>query len=138
MKRAGRFHGNAVAEVIDPTAGLAYPKLKPQGEPINYRDLAIAKAVPERNERYLDYIRGHVCLVNGTHHHECGGRTEAAHIEGHGTGIKADDTKTVPLCSHHHAHQHRMGILTFQQNYNVDLEYEAARLRAGYRAKGIA
>jgi hypothetical protein len=107
--------------VVTEGSELALPKHKPQGEPIDYTALAIPKNPPDRSRSFLDIVRGEICAVNHVAHYECGGVTEAAHLEVEGVGIKASDFLTVPLCSSHHAAQHNVGIDTFQLNYGVNL-----------------
>lgn len=60
------------------------------------------KEKPERDEGYLDWIRGCPC-------HKCGrpaqylDRNQAHHVETGGTATKCSDYKTVPLCPRCHA-----------------------------------
>jgi len=99
--------------------------------PIDYSNLALPKHAPARSKAYLDYVREQICAVNRTASFtQCGGRTEAAHLEVAGRSIKASDFLTVPLCTRHHAEQHSIGILTFQANHGIGLWETAAHLLA--------
>lgn len=118
VRRYDRPAPELPADEISP---LAHPKTTPEGPGVDYTTLAHPKDVPDRERGFLDLVRGELCAVNGDHHSECGGVTEAAHLQGHGTGIKTSDFLTVPLCSRHHAAQHQMGIATFQLTYGVNL-----------------
>ena len=51
----------------------------------------------ERDEDYLNFIRGQPCMVEG-----CTEPSEAHHIENDGLSLKCSDYRTVPLCGHHH------------------------------------
>ena len=69
---------------------------------------------------HLKYVRGFKCAVEGE---GCGGKIEAAHVEGSGTGgmgRKADDVYTIPLCSFHHARRHATGWQTFDRAHGLD------------------
>jgi hypothetical protein len=46
--------------------------------------------------------------------------SEAAHVKSRAAGGTAKDL--VPLCTFHHRQQHDMGILTFEEHHDVDLE----------------
>lgn len=49
---------------------------------------------------------------------DCLPQTEAAHIRvgtDGGTAMKPSDCYTIPLCSHHHDLQHRIGERTFEK-----------------------
>lgn len=69
-------------------------------------------------EAFKQWIRGRSCLCfpRGG----CGGKVEAAHVDyagDKGMGTKASDKYTVPLCTFHHAEQHRMGWKSFEAKY---------------------
>lgn len=68
---------------------------------------------------HADFIRSLPCALRG---HDAGicGPSEAAHVRSRGAGGTAKDL--VPLCQRHHAEQHSMGILTFQEHYEIDLQ----------------
>jgi hypothetical protein len=120
QRRARRYDREAEVRA-DETAVLALPKRSVEGEGIDYSILTHPKAVLDRERGFLDLVRGELCAVNADHHHECGGVTEAAHIEVHGMGIKASDFLTAPLCTIHHRIQHDIGIVQFQIVYGVNL-----------------
>lgn len=64
---------------------------------------------------YLAWLRGRACAADG--YGLCDGRIEAAHVDhagGKGTGLKVADRHCLPLCSEHHARQHRRGWKTFE------------------------
>lgn len=109
-----------------------HPQPKPQrsrGRGIDTSGLPFGKHPPVYDARYRDFVRGQVCCVFNT---ECGGVTEHAHLITAGRGIKASDHYAVPLCTLHHAAQHRLGILTFAMNEGVDLWRVCAELLASY------
>jgi hypothetical protein len=69
---------------------------------------------------FLQWLRGRDCLAVGG---ACFGRIEAAHVDfagGKGIGTKVADRYAVPLCSFHHAKQHRWGWKTFQAAFQID------------------
>jgi hypothetical protein len=72
---------------------------------------------------YLQWLRGRDCAVASS---QCDGRIEAAHTPdpmSKGMGTKAADFCAVPLCSFHHAHQHKIGWLTFARLHGIkDIE----------------
>lgn len=91
-----------------------------------------------RNASHLKWVRGHECavamrspdLIEGK---QCSGRIEAAHIRvgtDGGMGVKPGDNWAIPLCSFHHAEQHRMGELTFSVIYGIPLHTIAQLLWA--------
>ena len=71
-----------------------------------------------RSQAHLSFIRSFACA-------SCGSQTniEAAHVRinsGAGMGTKPDDWRAVPLCGGQegcHAHQHRVGEITFWNQY---------------------
>lgn len=78
-----------------------------------------------RSQAHCNFVRGHACSV-------CGSDVaiEVAHVRigsGAGMGQKPDDWRTVSLCREHHAGQHRIGEVTFWENYRRDhgLDVEA-------------
>ncbi len=49
--------------------------------------------------------------------------------------MKASDFDTIPLCSHHHTGDegiHIMGVLTFQERFNLDIRAAIAKLQARF------
>lgn len=67
---------------------------------------------------FLQWLRGRDCFV--TESGECEGKIEAAHTYGagdKGMGTKSSDRYAIPLCSKHHAEQHRIGWRSFEARY---------------------
>lgn len=67
---------------------------------------------------FLQWIRGRSCLLSATG--QCGGKIEAAHVDyagGKGISTKVRDSAAVPLCTWHHAEQHRIGWRRFEAKY---------------------
>jgi hypothetical protein len=67
---------------------------------------------------FLQWLRGRncVCLSRGN----CSGKIEAAHVDyagDKGMGSKVRDSASIPLCTWHHAEQHRLGWKTFEAKY---------------------
>jgi hypothetical protein len=122
-----RSYGRKV-EVVDDTANLAFPKVAPKGEEIDYSALAIPKAGFSRDNDFRAFVRGHVCAAY--RETECQGVTEHAHLATGGKSIKADDRLSVPLCSYHHRQCHDLGLYTFQINHGINLWESCARLLA--------
>lgn len=138
----GRRSYGAPVSSVDPTSMLAHPKVKPAGEPIDYTVLEHAKNPPDRSRSFLDLVRGEVCCVNFQANAECGGKTEAAHLDGgNSMSMKGSDLLAVPLCTNHHVAgpgaQHRVGTMTFQLNYGINLWEVVARLQAKFIRAGI-
>ena len=75
---------------------------------------------PQRNPRYLAWIRTHPCVVCGSWR-----GIEAAHTGPHGLGQKSPDTSAIPLCAKHHRtgndSYHRLGPRRFAQAHNLDI-----------------
>lgn len=85
----------------------------------------IARA-PERSfPQHLAWLRGFDCSIAGKDGHVCSGRIEAAHVrrgtEG-GTSLKPTDFHAIPLCSAAHAEQHRLGEVSFERRYGIDMK----------------
>jgi len=82
---------------------------------------------PERNPRYLAWIRTLPCVV-------CGARRgiEAAHTGPHGLGQKSSDRSVIPLCVRHHRtgndSYHRLGARKFAQVHHLDIPAIVRRL----------
>jgi hypothetical protein len=73
---------------------------------------------------HLAWVRGHACSVGGASGQGCGGRIEAAHVRSGtdgGLGVKPSDTYTIPLCSDHHAEQHRIGEASFEKRHGINM-----------------
>jgi hypothetical protein len=83
-----------------------------------------------RSAGHLKWIRGHECSVAGGIT-TCGGRIEAAHVRT-GTdgalGMKPSDCWAIPLCSIHHAGQHRVGEKAFERAHSIDMRKIAQAL----------
>lgn len=95
-------------------------------EPMLVRDPSVI-----RSPAHLAFVRGFVCAVSPTYGHECGGKTEAAHCRtgtDGGTGMKPSDCYTLPLCTNHHAEQHRIGEKSFEAKYKIDMKAIASKL----------
>ena len=82
---------------------------------------------PQRNSRYLAWIRTQPCIV-------CGATRgiEAAHTGPHGLGQKSPDSSAIPLCHKHHRNgkdsYHRLGPRRFSEIHNLDLPNIVRRL----------
>jgi hypothetical protein len=82
---------------------------------------------PQRNTRYLAWIRAMPCCV-------CGSRRgiEASHTGPHGLGQKSPDSSAIPLCRRHHrtGHDsyHRLGPRKFSERHNLDIPAVVRRL----------
>ena len=75
----------------------------------------LSKTKPDRDPKYLAYIRTMVCAVS-----KCGNeQTIAHHIESGGMALKCSDYMTIPLCHTHHLEVHR-GKQTFCERYDLD------------------
>lgn len=86
--------------------------------------MGLREAPQIRCPAHLAWVRGHACSVGGATGNGCGGRIEAAHVRG-GTdgalGVKPSDIYTIPLCSDHHAEQHRIGEAAFCKRHAIDM-----------------
>ena len=79
--------------------------------------------VGRRFTSHRQWVRGHVCALDGSTVSSCYGAIECAHVEGSGTGgmgMKADDWATIPLCHLHHATRHGIGWKSFDRVHNLD------------------
>ena len=82
---------------------------------------------PQRNSRYLAWIRTQPCVV-------CGATRgiEAAHTGPHGLGQKSPDSSAIPLCHKHHRtgkdSYHRLGPRRFSEVHNLDIPDIVRRL----------
>ena len=66
------------------------------------------------------WVRRHHCSVAGCHQRPI----ECAHVRrgtGGGVALKPSDKWVISLCSYHHAEQHRIGELSFERRYQLDL-----------------
>lgn len=74
-----------------------------------------------RDEAHLRHIRSLPCCVPGC---RTGLPIQAHHIRtagNSGTGLKPSDRECVPACMEHHAEYHRVGRLTFEATYKIDM-----------------
>jgi hypothetical protein len=82
---------------------------------------------PQRNPRYLAWIRAQPCCV-------CGSKKaiEASHTGPHGIGQKSPDTSAIPLCAKHHRtgadSYHRLGPRKFSEKHKLDIQAIVCRL----------
>jgi hypothetical protein len=82
---------------------------------------------PQRNPRYLAWIRTQQCCV-------CGSRraVEASHTGPHGIGQKSPDSSAIPLCAKHHRtgvdSYHRLGPRKFSEHHRLDIPSIVRRL----------
>lgn len=75
------------------------------------------KRPKERDEPlYRAWIRTHPCIISLN----CWGPIDCCHVTSRGAGGK-DRGNTVPMCRGHHQEQHRIGVYTFEQRYDLDL-----------------
>lgn len=68
------------------------------------------------SKAFVEFVKQQPCVV------EACNRTpiDCAHVTSRGAGGGPEDI--VPMCRHHHAEQHAMGIETFQRVYGLDLD----------------
>jgi hypothetical protein len=82
---------------------------------------------PERNPRYLAWIRTQPCCVCGSTR-----GIEASHTGPRGLGQKSPDSSAIPLCAKHHRtgddSYHRLGPRKFSENHNLDIPSIVRRL----------
>ena len=82
---------------------------------------------PQRNSRYLAWIRTQPCVV-------CGATRgiEASHTGPHGLGQKSPDSSAIPLCTKHHRtgkdSYHKLGPRKFAELHNLDISEIVRRL----------
>jgi len=82
---------------------------------------------PQRNFRYLAWIRTQPCCVCGSTR-----GIEASHTGPHGIGQKSPDSSAIPLCAKHHRtgpdSYHRLGPRIFSKAHNLDIPAIVRRL----------
>src|SRR6202790_402885 len=82
---------------------------------------------PQRNSRYLKWIRTQPCCVCGSTR-----GIEASHTGPHGLGQKSPDSSAIPLCGKHHRtgadSYHRLGPRKFSEEHNLDIPAIVRRL----------
>lgn len=79
-----------------------------------------------QDRKHLAWVRGLECCVPGC---RTGARVDPHHIRtaaNAGTGLKPPDRCCAPCCRVHHDEGDRIGWLTFQAKYQIDLSAEAA------------
>src|SRR5207247_1205917 len=95
---------------------------------------------PQRNPKYLTFIRSLPCAVCGTCRH-----IEAAHTGPRGLGQKSSDLSAIPLCAPEHRtgpkSYHKLGPHKFVTIHGLDIPALVARLNTlglqGLRLHGI-
>lgn len=88
----------------------------------------------KRFPSHLAWLRKRPCILDGKPGHVCEGRMEAMHVDhagGKSMSCKVADFHAVPGCSGAHGQLHRMGRVTWEKTWKVDLveaakEYAAA------------
>ena len=82
---------------------------------------------PQRNPRYLAFIRTQPCCVCGSTR-----GIEASHTGPHGLGQKSPDSSAIPLCAKHHRtgadSYHRLGPRKFSEKHNLNVPAIVRRL----------
>jgi len=82
---------------------------------------------PQRNPRYLAWVRTQPCRVCGSTR-----GIEASHTGPHGIGQKSPDSSAIPLCAKHHRtgaeSYHRLGPRNFSEKHNLDIPAIVRRL----------
>jgi len=69
---------------------------------------------------HLRLVRAKSCVVCQK------GEVDAHHLDSKGSG--GSDLSTVPLCRSHHREYHAMGLILFEEKYNVNLWREAWKI----------
>ena len=82
---------------------------------------------PQRNPRYLAWIRTQPCCVC-----KITRGIEASHTGPHGIGQKSPDSSAIPLCAKHHRtgadSYHRLGPRKFSEKHELDIPAIVRRL----------
>jgi hypothetical protein len=84
-----------------------------------------------RSVSHLQWVRGFECSCAASGN--CDGKIEAAHIRSETDGclgVKPSDRYTIPLCSGHHAEQHRLGEAPFEAIHKISMRKIADELWA--------
>ena len=85
------------------------------------------KPTRDRDEGYLDFVRGLPCGV-------ClSGESDPHHLQSRGAG--GSDYTSIPLCRRHHSGLHAMGYTKFQDVNNINLWKLNANVLARYVQK---
>jgi hypothetical protein len=89
---------------------------------------------PQRNSRYLAWIRTQPCVVCAVTR-----GIEAAHTGPHGLGQKSPDSSAIPLCYKHHRtgkdSYHKLGPRRFSDAHNLDIPEIVRRFNLKPRIK---
>ncbi len=89
--------------------------------------MGVRKSERIRCPSHLAWTRGNRCSVEN---YACSGGIEAHHVRENGnggTGLKPGDDAVIALCAYHHEALHRMGAVSFQRGYSIDLDKAAAK-----------
>ena len=95
--------------------------------------IMIDKALTQRDEAYLEFIRTHPCCICGGYHED--GKVDAHHLQRSGVAVKGPDYSTIPLCRIHHGEYHQIGQKRFEQRYLINLYVVVLALLAEYIGK---
>ena len=98
-------------------------------------ELANPRPKPIRNKAFLEFVRSKGCAIRRKNKHVCVLPIDAAHVEGRGTGTKADDILTIPLCRLAHGVQHSIGWDKFEFRYGIDRYAINADLRTEWNRR---
>ena len=70
-----------------------------------------------RSKKYFDFVKTLTCVISDEN---CMGDIIPHHCEAGGMGMKCNDTRTIPVCVHHHDEVHR-GSESFFKKYCLDM-----------------
>ena len=94
--------------------------------------LGVRQVETKESAKHRRFVRSFVCIVNDEY---CDKDIQCAHVrlglpEGEQAGVsqKPHDCFTVPMCSGHHARQHRIGEASFEKEFGVRLLDTALKL----------
>lgn len=93
--------------------------------------MSVRQSTVIRSDSYLQWVRGHNCTCVEIDPTGCEGGMEAAHVRrgtDGGIGMKPSDCYALPLCSSHHAEQHRIGEQSFEKKYRFAMKTVADRM----------
>lgn len=80
-----------------------------------------------RSAAYLQYVRGHDCLVTKSDHGVVAHHLRM-HPHGGGVALKPSDYRTVPLNQMRHLELHRIGEKSFWKKYDIVPELAVAEM----------
>jgi hypothetical protein len=80
-----------------------------------------------RSAAYLQYVRGHHCLVTGTDYGVVAHHLRTHH-HGGGVALKPSDYRTVPLNQMRHMELHQIGEKSFWKKYGIIPEMAIAEM----------